>query len=140
MGVDWGARRIGVSVSDSGGTVATPHTVLERSGDEDTDCKALAAVAGQLGVGRIVLGLPLSLNGRVGPAAAAMGEHARALEKASGLTVELQDERLSTVAASRAQAGVRARSKRRSRPVVDDAAAALILQAWLDANRVHQAE
>ncbi len=135
VGLDLGTRRIGVAVSDSDGSVAAPHTVIERSGDEAADRVAIGKVARDLGAGKLVVGLPLSLDGSRGPAATRAEQEAEALEVATGIPVELHDERLTTVAASRAP---RAKGRKKTRRVVDDAAAALILQSWLDVRRVRR--
>jgi putative Holliday junction resolvase len=135
VGLDLGTRRIGVAVSDSDGRVAAPHTVIERSGDEAADRVAIGTVARSLGAGKLVVGLPLSLDGSRGPAATRAEVEAGALEAATGILVELHDERLTTVAASRAP---RAKGRKKTRRVVDDSAAALILQSWLDVHRVRQ--
>jgi putative Holliday junction resolvase len=128
VGLDLGGRRIGVAVSDASGTVATPHSVLERSGDTATDHATIAAVIAELGAERVVVGLPLSLDGTVGPAANEV------LAALLPVPVEAHDERLTTVTAQRALTAqkVRARDRRR---VVDKVAAAVILQSWLDATR-----
>jgi putative Holliday junction resolvase len=135
MGVDLGTRRIGVSVSDSAGTLAFPVTVLERSGDPDLDRARLVAMAQELGAARVVVGLPLGLDGRHGAAARTAAQEAAALEaplQESGVAVETFDERLTTVSAQSAlaQAGKRGQAARK---VVDSAAATVLLQAWLDA-------
>jgi putative Holliday junction resolvase len=131
VGIDLGQRRIGVAVSDGAGRVAVPHGTVERSGDPDRDRAALAAVVEELGAEAVVVGLPLSLDGGTGPAAQAAVAEAAALAGVLGVPVELVDERLTTVSAHRslAAAGVRGRSQRR---VVDQVAAAVLLQSWLD--------
>lgn len=133
VGVDLGTRRIGVAVSDSDRTVAAPHTVILRSGDAAADRAVLGAMARELGAEKLVVGLPLSLDGTMGPAATRAEQEAHVLEAETGIPIELHDERLTTVAASRAP---RQKARRRARRVVDDSAAALILQSWLDVNRV----
>jgi putative Holliday junction resolvase len=135
VGLDLGVRRVGVAVSDSDGRLATPHAVLQRSGEAAADREAIATVVQELGASKLVVGLPLSLDGSRGPAAVRAAEEAGALELATGIPVELHDERLTTVEASRAP---RAKGRRNTRRVVDDAAATLILQAWLDVHRVRQ--
>ena len=134
LGIDLGSRRIGVAVSDPTGTIASPHEVIQRSGDEARDHAAIAAAARQLEAERVVVGLPLSMNGRKGPAARAAEEEAGALADVVGVPVELFDERLTTVTADRSlQArGMKAPARRK---VVDGVAAATILQHWLDAHR-----
>ncbi|HUQ62570.1 MAG TPA: Holliday junction resolvase RuvX [Acidimicrobiales bacterium] len=135
VGIDLGTRRIGVAVSDSGRTVATPHTVIDRSGDDRADWAAIGAVVRNLGAELLVVGLPLSLDGSRGPAATRAEGEAIALEAATGIPVELHDERLTTVAATRAP---RQQSRKGKRRIVDDAAASLILQSWLDVNGVRK--
>jgi putative Holliday junction resolvase len=139
LGVDLGTRRIGLAVSDPTGTLAGPHGVLERGGDADADRRAIVRAAREVGAARIVVGLPRSLSGRDGPAARAARAEVAALEAVAGpdLPVELHDERFSTVTARRALAGAtpgRARRRRR-RTGVDAAAAAIILQSYLESRR-----
>lgn len=136
LGVDLGSRRIGLALSDPGGVVATPHRRLERSGDPGADHRAIVAVAREAGADRIVVGLPLSLSGALGPAARAVIEEVEALraEAGEGMRVETHDERLTTVVAEQ---GLRAAGtrRRRRRAVVDEAAAAVMLQSYLDGSR-----
>lgn len=134
VGIDLGTRRVGVAVSDDRAMVATPHTVLPRSGDADADRAAIVALVGELGAGMVVVGLPLSLDGTVGPAARWAGQEADALAALLDVPLELHDERLSTVSALRAPGTGRRRPSRGGRPV-DDQAAAVMLQSWLDGHR-----
>jgi len=134
VGLDLGERRVGVAVSDRGGTVAVPHSTLARTGDPAADRAALVALVDELGAELVVVGLPLSMDGRRGPAARAAAAEADALAAALSprpVPVETFDERLTTVTAERhlAEAGRRGRARRR---VVDQSAAAVMLQAWLD--------
>ena len=134
MGVDLGERRIGVAVSDGTGTLASPRCTIERSGNDVADWRALADVVEEVGARRVVVGLPLSLSGRRGPAARAAQADADRLAQTLaplGVTVETFDERLTTVSAGRSltDAGHRPRSQR---PRIDQTAAAVMLQAWLD--------
>jgi putative Holliday junction resolvase len=131
VGLDLGSRRIGVAVSDPTGTIASPHDVLERSGDRDSDHAGIARLVAELGAARVVVGLPLSLSGAAGRAAREVTEEAEALAKVVGVPVETFDERLTTVTAERtlSEQGLRAKQRR---AVVDKVAAAVILQAWLD--------
>ncbi|MCC6339372.1 MAG: pre-16S rRNA-processing nuclease YqgF [Acidimicrobiia bacterium] len=154
LGVDLGERRIGLAVSDSGGVLASPHSVLGRSGDPAGDHRNILEVAADLGAGRIVVGLPRSLSGRLGPAARGVLDEVDALRRAagpSGPEVEVHDERFTTVIAHEARrapagpapSGGRGRSGKVRRPgrrtgppaPVDDAAAAVMLQSYLDARR-----
>ena len=131
VGIDLGSRRVGVAVSDRTGMLASPHVVLERSGDVAADHRRLAEVVAELGAERVVVGLPLSLDGSTGPAARAAEAEAEALAAVVGVPVETYDERLTTVSAQQAlrAGGTRARGQR---SVIDKAAAAVLLQSWLD--------
>ena len=135
LGVDLGARRIGLAVSDPTGQVATPHAVIERSGDEAADRRTILAHAREAGASRIVVGLPLSLSGDVGQGARAVLEAVTALqaEASGGITVETHDERFTTVIAERGLRSARARPRDR-RHVIDPAAATVMLQSYLEAN------
>jgi putative Holliday junction resolvase len=129
LGLDLGTRRIGVAVSS--GTIATPHSVLERSRDRTDDHAAIAALVDEVGAERVVVGLPLSLDGTMGPAATAVAEEAVALGDVLAVPVETYDERLTTVTADRSLSSLGLKGQARRR-VVDKVAAAVILQAWLD--------
>jgi putative pre-16S rRNA nuclease len=133
LGVDLGSRRIGLAVSDPDGRVATPHSVIERSSDPAVDRRTILANAREAGASRVVVGLPLSLSGGVGPAAKAVLEEVDALRALAGgeVTVETHDERLTTVIAERGmrEAGVPGRARRRT---VDPAAATVMLQSYLE--------
>jgi putative Holliday junction resolvase len=136
LGVDLGERRIGLALSDPGGVLAVPHAVIERRGDPAADRAAILDAARSAGAQRVVVGLPLSLSGRPGPAARSVLAEVDQLRLLAGddLPVETFDERFTTVSADRAlvSAGKRSRERRR---VVDQAAAAVMLQAWLERHR-----
>ncbi len=129
LGLDLGEARIGVAISDDDRRVAVPVGTV-RTG-APADVKAIAAIVREQGVTEIVVGLPLQLSGEEGEAADHARTFAQVLGESLGLPVSLQDERLTTVEAERAlaAAGVRGRERRR---VVDQTAAAVILQAYLD--------
>ncbi len=131
VGLDLGARRIGVAVSDATGTLAVPRQVIVRSGDPARDRRAIARVVEEEGAGRVVVGLPRSLSGRLGPAARAALDEVRELASVLGVPVETYDERFTTVSAHQAlrAAGHGGRARRQR---VDQAAAAVLLQAWID--------
>jgi putative Holliday junction resolvase len=131
LGLDLGEKRIGVAVSDRTGTIATPRTVLVRTGARAEDHRRIADLVAEEEAEVVVVGLPLSLDGSRGPAAQAAAAEAEELRAVAGVPVELFDERLTTVSAQRAltEAGVRGDAGRR---VVDKVAAAVMLQAWLD--------
>ncbi len=140
VGVDVGSVRVGVAVSDPGGVLATPVATLRRdpaaapsAGDPDVE-EIADLVAGSTAVG-VVVGLPKSLDGGEGPSAERARTYASVLAaRVAPVQVRLVDERLSTVDAHRAlrDSGV---AGRRQRAVVDQAAAVLILQSALDAER-----
>jgi putative Holliday junction resolvase len=132
LALDPGTRRVGVAVSDPLGITAQPHSVLDA---EDPDLMGqIARLGADLGVERIVVGLPVSLNGTEGPAAATARTFAAAVAGATGLPVDLADERFTSVSAERVlvEAGL---SGRRRRAVRDRVAAAVLLQAYLDGGR-----
>jgi len=132
LGLDLGSKRIGVSTSDSSGTIASPHSVLLRGRHRRDDHEAIARLVNEEEVGLVVVGLPLRLDGSHGPAAEAATREARLIGTVIHVPVVLFDERFTTVAADRAlkEADIRASDRRR---VVDKVAAAVMLQAWIDA-------
>ena len=124
---------MGLAVSDPTGTIAQPLSTLPAE-PADTLAERLAGVARQNDVKRIVVGLPLRMDGSHGPEARSAQELAAALRKASRLPVELVDERLTTAAAERSliAGGVKRATRRQT---VDRVAAALLLQTHLDKKR-----
>lgn len=137
LGVDLGERRIGLARSDRAGRLALPWKVLERTGDVGQDLEALRSAAVESGARTVVVGLPLSLSGGRGPAARRALATARRLQEAlrpHAVVVETMDERLTTVSANNAlvAAGLAGRARRQR---VDSAAAAVLLQAWLERAR-----
>jgi len=136
VGLDLGDVRIGVAATDARRTVATPRTVLWRTGDEEKDDAAIAEIVGALGATLVVVGLPLSLDGRKGPAARRVAAEADRLATSLGVPVVLADERLSTIEATRRRAEIGKANRRRSAPTkrpVDAEAAAVVLQSFIDA-------
>ncbi len=135
LGVDYGLRRHGIAVSDALGISAHPAGVVERRPGEDGVAE-IARIAAAREAGRIVVGLPYHMDGRPGDRYDEVLAFAARLAEATGLPVETIDERLTTVQAERSleMAGL-SRGKRKAK--VDQVAACLILQGWLDreANR-----
>ncbi len=131
IGLDLGERRIGVAVSDRSGTVASPLDVILRTGSRQRDHDRIARLVADEDAEVIVVGLPLSMDGRLGPAAKAALAEVRVLGSVVGVPVLTHDERLTTVTAERSlrEAGLDGRARRK---VVDKVAAAVMLQAWLD--------
>ena len=135
LGVDLGSVRIGLALSDPTRTVASPYEVLRRSGDLAADRRAIVATAREVGANVIVVGLPLSLTGKVGPAArAALVEVDELRAVAGDIELVVHDERLTTITAERALNEARMGRDAR-RKVVDKVAAAVMLQSWLERPR-----
>jgi putative Holliday junction resolvase len=131
IGLDLGQRRIGVAVSDSGRTVATGVSTIERGSEPAAVHAAIAAVVEEYGAVGVVVGIPYSLGGETGAAAAAALAEVKELSEMLSVEVVTVDERLTTVAAAGAlrAAGRRAKAQR---AVIDRTAAAVILQSWID--------
>ncbi|HVL83406.1 MAG TPA: Holliday junction resolvase RuvX [Pseudonocardia sp.] len=134
LGVDVGAVRVGVALSDPDGVLATPLVTVARDAEHGSDLAALRELVAEHGAVEVVVGLPRTLAGREGPAARLAQEFADALRGVLDVPVVLTDERLTTVVATR-QLRESGRRGRRQRAVVDQAAAVAILQGWLDARR-----
>lgn len=130
LGLDMGEKRIGLAVSDPLRITAQGLEVWQRR-NRQADLEHLLKVAREYQVQKIVVGLPRHMDGRLGEAAEGIMEFAAALGEALGVEIITWDERLTTVAAERMliQADV---SRRRRRQVVDQVAAVLILQSYLD--------
>ena len=127
LAVDWGDVRIGVAACDPDGLLAHPLTTVRAGPEEVADLAALVAEHAPV---EVLVGLPRSLDGREGPAAAIARGRAGRLAAAVGVPVRLVDERLTTVTASRRlRAG--GRTAKQQRAVVDAAAAAAILEQGL---------
>jgi putative Holliday junction resolvase len=136
IALDIGTRRIGVALSDSAGTVATPYEVVQRAGEHGQDHARIAALVAEAEAEVVVVGLPLSLDGSEGPAARTVRAEVDELRGRLAVPVVVWDERLSTVEAERRlrASGVKGAARRR---VVDQVAATVILQSWLDAGQPH---
>ncbi len=130
LGIDFGVRRHGLAVSDPLGYTAQPAGTITRKGS-DLGLSEIEGVVREHGVTRIVVGLPFHMDGRPGDHHDEVLAFCRALEERLGLPVETVDERLTTVQAERSlRAAGLTRGKRKRR--VDQVAAQLILQAWLE--------
>lgn len=130
-GLDFGQVRIGVAVSDELGLLAHPRPFIPSKPPERALAQLVALVRVE-GIGHFLVGLPRHLSGEEGASAVVARKFARAVEKATGVTTELVDERLSTVEAH-ARLRESGHDSRAAKTRVDSAAAALLLQAWLDA-------
>ena len=132
LGIDPGDARIGVARSDPSGFLATPVETVRRGRG---DLARIAAIAAEEEAVEVVVGLPRSLSGREGPAAAKVREFAAALaRRVAPIPVRLVDERMTTVSAE-AMLRDQGRTGGKRRAVVDQAAAVLILQHALDTER-----
>lgn len=130
LGVDVGAVRVGVAISDPDGLIATPLVTLPAAGA----IGSIVELIGEHEIVEIVVGLPLHLSGQEGAAAVASREFAEALSKQTSVAIHFVDERLSTTNASR-QMAASGRSSREQRGLIDQAAAVGILQLFLDQER-----
>lgn len=132
LGLDPGAKVIGLALSDVTLLLASPYGNLKR-GKLLANAGEIRAIATKQGVGGLVVGLPLSMDGTLGPAAQAAGDWALALSEAAGLPCAMWDERLSSAAVNRMMITEADMSRKRRAAQVDAAAAAYMLQAALDA-------
>ncbi len=150
VGVDLGTVRIGIALSDSGGLIATPYEVLQRSKTKHDDHRKIAELVRSVDAEVVVVGLPLSLDGSENPACEQARQEADSIAAAlhelagpvptdgrpnaasfSSVKVVLHDERFSTTEAERSLRKQKLNAPKR-RQIVDKVAAAVFLQAWLD--------
>ncbi|MFM8382867.1 MAG: Holliday junction resolvase RuvX, partial [Actinomycetota bacterium] len=131
---DLGAKRIGIAISDRSGIIASPHSVIPRSKSRRSDHERIRQLVEDEEIEIVVVGLPLTMDGRHAHAARAATEESRVLATVLPVPVELFDERMTTVAADRAlrEAEIGASARRE---FVDKVAAAVLLQTWLDRGR-----
>ncbi|MDA8049488.1 MAG: Holliday junction resolvase RuvX [Rhodospirillales bacterium] len=134
LGLDPGARRIGLALSDVSLLLASPYGSLARRRLKENAAE-ITVLAAREGVGGLVVGWPLALDGEEGPAAQSARDWAGALAEATGLPVTLWDERFSTAAALRMLIEEADLSRKRRAEATDRVAAALMLQGALDAHR-----
>jgi putative holliday junction resolvase len=136
LGIDAGERRVGLALSDELRLLASPLNVLDRRHGVASVLEAIAALAVREQVKHVVVGLPLNADGSVGPQAQRATRFAEAVEQATGLPVQLWDERLTT---HQAEALLRAQGRNmrrlRAKGHIDAVAAAVILQDYLDAEQ-----
>lgn len=132
VGIDFGSRRIGIAISDGAGLVATPFETIKRVGDRTVEHGRIEEIVAELSANVVVVGLPLSLDGTEGPAARSVLSEIRALRKRLAIPVEEYDERFTTVTAEDSLRVTNTKGQQK-RDVVDQVAAAVLLQGWLDA-------
>jgi putative Holliday junction resolvase len=132
LAVDWGAARIGLAVSDPTQTLATPLATLHEK-DKGAQIQRVSALVHELEATRVIVGLPLHLDGGESPSARSATKFAEKLARFVDVPVELVDERFTSVVAEErlieAQRNIRSRA---SKGLIDSAAAAVLLQEWLD--------
>ena len=126
LGLDIGDKRIGVALSDPGGILASPFTIINRI-DDAVDVEAITSIVNQQQVKQIIVGLPRSMDGSIGKQAQKVETFVQKLSSHTEIPVEFRDERLSTVSAKRLMQAANTKKTR------DDAiAAAVILQGYLE--------
>lgn len=130
LAIDYGQKRIGTAVSDELGLTASPLATLERVNRRD-DVRRLREVVREHGIRRIIVGLPLHLDGRSSEMAEEVKRFATRIEKQLGLPVELVDERLTSWDAAQMEAAARRRAGSSS-TTRDDVAAAIFLRDYLE--------
>ncbi|MFW6174750.1 MAG: Holliday junction resolvase RuvX [Chloroflexota bacterium] len=139
LALDVGDARIGTALTVPGTSMCMPAPAHARSGRDEADIATILASAEREGVSRIVVGLPISLDGSLGPQARRVRRFAADLRKAAsalGIAVDTWDERFSTTEAeARLREAGRQPSRERSTGSVDSAAAAIILEAYLQSRR-----
>ena len=130
LGLDIGDKRIGVALSDPGGILASPYTIINCR-DEKQDIEAIIDIVSQHQVERIVVGFPRSMDGSISKQARKVEAFTRRLSGYTNVPVELRDERLTTVSAKRLMREASPK-KSRKKSRYDAIAAAIILQGYLD--------
>ncbi|MBI5827479.1 MAG: Holliday junction resolvase RuvX [Deltaproteobacteria bacterium] len=134
LGLDLGKKTIGVAISDETGLTAQPFAAIKKA-SLAKDLDAIAALIEQYSVKHIVAGMPVNMNGTIGPRGEEAQRFIESLREKTGLPVTAWDERLSTVAVERVLIDGDV-SRARRKEVVDKLAAAYILQGYLDSRRV----
>lgn len=130
IGLDVGDRRIGVALSDPSGILASPHSVIDRM-NETRDIEAIVEIVNRYEAGKIIIGLPITLQGQIGEQAAKVQAFADSLAQHIGIPLEFRDERMTTISARRLMQESR-RKKIKQKKTDDSEAAAVILQNYLN--------
>ena len=131
LGIDIGSKKIGIAISNQEMTLATPLTVVHRSSQTSEDHETIKGIAHEWEVELLVVGMPLSLDGSLGAAAENVLQEIKHLERNTGIPVDTFDERFTTTTAKQIlhDQGV---SEKEQKNVIDQVAASIILQTWLD--------
>jgi len=130
LGLDIGDKRVGVALSDPGGLLASPFTIINRR-EETADIKAITDIISQHQVEQIIVGLPRSMDGSIGKQAEKVKDFTQKLCHHTDVPIEFRDERLTTVSARRLMRATKTK-KSREKAQDDAIAAAIILQGYLD--------
>ena len=135
VGVDLGSKRIGISTSDDSGTLASPHSVIQRGGSRSVDHLAIKSIVEEYEAEVVVVGLPVSMNGQMLQAAQLVLSEVEQISQVVGVSVVTFDERKSTVTADELlmQNNLNAQERRK---IIDKIAATVILQGWLDRRKI----
>ena len=128
--LDLGARRIGIAVSDASGISAHPLRTIDRGRSMGADIAAIKLTLGKRPIERLIVGLPINMDGSEGPMARHARNFAARLADTMGIAVDLQDERLSSFEAEQRLGNSVPRGKRKH--AIDAVAAVVILESWLD--------
>src|SRR5580704_3213373 len=132
--LDLGARRIGIAVTDAGGLAAHPLCTIDRHRSMAADIEAIKLTLGSRAIDCLIVGLPVNMDGSEGPMARHARNFAARLADATGIAVELQDERLSSFEAEQRLGNSVPRGKRKH--AIDAVAAVVILESWLDRHSI----
>ena len=132
LALDLGSKRIGIAVSDDAQRVATPIGTLDRHGDRPRLHREIAELVAEWEAGLLLLGLPIALDGGIGPAAAAVLEEQAELAEVVSVPVVVHDERMTTRIAERSLREREDLDAKARKKIIDQMAATVILQDWLD--------
>lgn len=133
LGLDIGSVRIGIAQSDELEIIASPLEVYRRTNSINNDAKYISSIISKNNVGKVVVGLPLKMDGSASSSVDMVNEFVEKLQKYTEVEIILQDERFSTVSASKILIEGNVRRENR-KGVVDKVAATIILQNYLDKN------
>ena len=136
LGLDVGDRRIGLALSDSGGILASPLTIIEHTTEKD-DIEAILKIAKERAAERIIVGMPRLMNGDIGPQAQKVQTFTEAMRLSTQIPIEYRDERLTTVTAQRLH---QESSSKKKKGIIryDAMAAAVILQDYLEEQAINK--
>jgi len=131
LGIDFGEKRTGISISDEMGMIASPLKTI-KTADINALVQEISAIAKENKAAKIVLGLPLNMNGTSGASAEKATSFMKLLQDATGLEVILQDERLTTVSAHKVLNESNFSGSKKRKNIIDTLASCMILQAYLN--------